>query len=260
MLEIKAVSGGYGAKKVLENINAVFPSGHIVSVIGENGCGKSTLLQMCCGLLRPSEGKVAINGEDISKMKRRDIALKVSYMEQSHNPGSITVRALVSHGRFPHLGYPRRLTARDKEAVELALSDANAIGFADMNVSELSGGQQQRAYIAMTLAQDADIVLMDEPCTYLDIGGCFEIVRLAEKLKKRGKTVIMVLHDLNMALSCADIAAVMKNGRLLGAAAPQEIIEKGLISEAFGVDARRDEKSGQYLFFGKDMEYEKSGY
>lgn len=258
MLEIKNVSGGYGTRKVLNNINSFFPPSSIVSVVGANGCGKSTLLKMCCGIIRPSEGSILINGEDISKLKRRDIALKISYMEQSHNPGSITVRALVSHGRFPHLGYPRRLTRSDKEAVEFALSDVGISELADMNVSELSGGQRQRAYIAMTLAQDADIVLMDEPCTYLDISGCFEIAKLAEKLKKRGKTVIMVLHDLNMALSCADIAAVMKNGRLLGAAVPQEAIEKGFIRDAFGVEARRDEESGQYLFFGKDMKYEKS--
>lgn len=258
MLEIIGLSGGYGEKNVLESISVRFESGSISSVIGANGCGKSTLLQMCCGLLKPSCGKVLIDGRDISEMKHRELAQKVSYMEQVHNPGNITVRALVSHGRFPYLGYPRRFTARDREMVDNALSAAGVTEIEDRNVAELSGGQRQRAYIAMALAQDTDIVLLDEPSTYLDISSQFELMELAANMKRSGKTVVMVLHDLNMALSHSDIAAVMKNGRLLGAVSPKEAAENGLIREALDITAMYDEKSGQYLFFGKDTKYEKS--
>ncbi|MGN0600920.1 MAG: ABC transporter ATP-binding protein [Oscillospiraceae bacterium] len=252
MLEIIGLGGGYDGKNVLEDISVRFESGSISSVIGANGCGKSTLLQMCCGLLKPSCGKVLIDGKDISKMKHSELAQKVSYMEQVHNPGNITVRALVSHGRFPYLGYPRRFTARDREMVGNAMLAAGVTEIADRNVAELSGGQRQRAYIAMALAQDTDIVLLDEPSTYLDISSQFELMELAADMKRSGKTVVMVLHDLNMALSHSDIAAVMKDGRLLGAVSPKEAAENGLIREALDITAIYDEKSGQYLFFGKD--------
>lgn len=249
MLELRDLCGGYGGKDILEDISISFESGSITSVIGANGCGKSTLLQMCCGLLKPSRGEILIDGKNISSMKHTELAQKISYMEQMHNSGSITVRALASHGRFPYLGYPRRFTAQDKKIVDEALESAGVSDIADRKVSELSGGQRQRAYIAMTLAQDTDIVLLDEPSTYLDISSQFELTDIVYAMKKRGKTVITVLHDLNMALSNSDMTAVMKNGRLLGALPPREAAESGLIREALGVEAVPEEKTGQYLLF-----------
>ena len=212
---------------------------------------------MCCGLLKPSRGQVIIDGKDISEMKHTVLAQKISYMEQVHNSGIITVRALASHGRFPYLGYPRRFTAQDKKTVDEALEAAGVSDIADRRVSELSGGQRQRAYIAMTLAQDTDIVLLDEPSTYLDIRSQFELTDIVSAMKKSGKTVITVLHDLNMALSNSDMTAVMKNGRLLGVMPPREAAESGLIRQALGVEAVLDEKTGQYLLF-KGENHEKS--
>ena len=257
MLELRNLYGGYGGKDILEDISISFAEGSITSVIGANGCGKSTLLQMCCGLLKPSRGQVLIDGKDIFKMKHTELAQKISYMEQVHNSGSITVRALASHGRFPYLGYPRRFTAQDKKTVDEALAAAGVSDIADRKVSELSGGQRQRAYIAMTLAQDTDIVLLDEPSTYLDISSQFELMDIVSAMKKSGKTVITVLHDLNMALSNSDMTAVMKNGRLLDVMPPREAAESGLIRQALGVEAVLDEKTGQYLLF-KGENYEKS--
>lgn len=138
-----------------------------------------------------------------------------------------------------------------------ALESAGVSDIADRKVSELSGGQRQRAYIAMTLAQDTDIVLLDEPSTYLDISSQFELTDIVYAMKKRGKTVITVLHDLNMALSNSDMTAVMKNGRLLGVLPPKEAAESGLIRQALGVEAVLDEKTGQYLLF-KGENHEKS--
>lgn len=257
MLELRNLYGGYGGKDILEDISISFAKGSITSVIGANGCGKSTLLQMCCGLLKPSRGQVLIDGKDIFKMKHTELAQKISYMEQVHNSGSITVRALASHGRFPYLGYPRRFTAQDKKTVDEALESAGVSDIADRRVSELSGGQRQRAYIAMTLAQDTDIVLLDEPSTYLDISSQFELMDIVSAMKKSGKTVITVLHDLNMALSNSDMTAVMKNGRLLGVMPPREAAESGLIRQTLGVEAVLDEKTGQYLLF-KGENHEKS--
>lgn len=257
MLELRNLYGGYGGKDILEDISISFAEGSVTSVIGANGCGKSTLLQMCCGLLKPSRGQVLIDGKDISKMKHTELAQKISYMEQVHNSGSITVRALASHGRFPYLGYPRRFTSQDKKIVDEALEAAGVSDIADRKVSELSGGQRQRTYIAMTLAQDTDIVLLDEPSTYLDISSQFELMDIVSAMKNRGKTVITVLHDLNMALSNSDMTAVMKNGRLLGVMPPKEAAERGFIRQALGVEAVLDEKTGQYLLFKGDN-HEKS--
>ena len=257
MLEICQLCGGYGRKEVLKNINAAFSHGTITSVIGRNGCGKSTLLQMCCGLLKPASGRILLDGRDISEMKHIELARKVSYMEQVHTVGNITVRSLVSHGRFPYLGYPRRLTEYDRHIVEDSMRRAGIYDFAESSVAELSGGQQQRAYIAMLLAQDADVLLLDEPSTYLDISSQLELMRIAAELKLSGKTVIMVLHDLNMALSYSDITLVMKDGGVIAALPSAEAAERGFIQEALGVSVFYDEKTGHY-FFGKDEIHEKS--
>ena len=254
MITIDQVSFAYAeGKNSLRDVSLTIHPGECVLLCGESGCGKSTLLQMCCGLLKPSRGQVLIDGKDISKMKHIELAQKISYMEQVHNSGSITVRALVSHGRFPYLGYPRRFTAQDKKIVDEALEAASVSDIADRKVSELSGGQRQRAYIAMTLAQDTDIVLLDEPSTYLDISSQFELMDIVSAMKNRGKTVVTVLHDLNMALSNSDMTAVMKNGRLLGVFPPREAAERGLIRQALGVEAVLDEKTGQYLLFKGDQ-------
>lgn len=248
MLELKNISGGYGRKQVLYDISAVFESGMITSVIGKNGCGKSTLLQMCCGLLTPVSGSVVIDGSDISCIRHADLAKKISYLSQSHPAGSITVRSLVAHGRFPYLGYPRKYSAEDRQKINEAMELAEVTEIADMYANELSGGQLQRAYIAMLLAQDTDIMLLDEPATYLDLSRQLELMELAAKLKKSGKTIIMVVHDINTALIYSDNVIVMDSGRIIEKGTPDRIAESKIVQDSLGVDIIYDENVKQYFF------------
>lgn len=248
MLELKNICGGYGKRTVISDVSAVFPRGEITSVIGANGCGKSTLLMLCAGLLIPSSGEIFLDGTDISKLSRNELAQRISCLGQIKSAGSISVRSLVSHGRFPYLGYPRRYTASDREKIDEAMALAGVSDIAEETVSELSGGQQQRAYIAMTLAQDTEILLMDEPLTYLDIAHQLELMELIRRLKAMGKTVVTVMHDLNLALTYSDKIAVMEKGRLIAFDAPQNIAASEAFSYALGVKATYSAESKQYFF------------
>lgn len=248
MLEMKNVSGGYGRKQVLYNIDAAFESGMITSVIGKNGCGKSTLLQMCCGLLTPSEGSITIDGVDIANIKHADLAKKISYLSQSHSAGSITVRSLVSHGRFPYLGYPRKYSSEDKRKIADAMELAEVTDIADKYANELSGGQLQRAYIAMLLAQDTDIMLLDEPATYLDMSSQLELMELAVKLKNAGKAIVMVVHDINTALIYSDNIIAMDGGRIIETGSPRHISRSEVVQDSLGIEIIYDENVKQYFF------------
>lgn len=245
---MKNVSGGYGRKQVLYNIDAVFESSMITSVIGKNGCGKSTLLQMCCGLLTPSEGSITIDGVDIANIKHADLAKKISYLSQSHSAGSITVRSLVSHGRFPYLGYPRKYSSEDKRKIADAMELAEVTDIADKYANELSGGQLQRAYIAMLLAQDTDIMLLDEPATYLDMSSQLELMELAVKLKNAGKAIVMVVHDINTALIYSDNIIAMDGGRIIETGSPRHISKSVAVQDSLGIEIIYDEYVKQYFF------------
>ena len=153
MIELKNINGGYGKKQVLFDINETMLGGEITSIVGPNGCGKSTLLETASGLMKPFNGKVLVNGEDVHEMKGKKRAGIISVLSQQKNPGTLTGRALVFHGRFPYLGYPRKYTEKDFEIVESAMKTAGVYDIADQSLSSLSGGQQQKAYIAMILAQ-----------------------------------------------------------------------------------------------------------
>ncbi|MGN0600417.1 MAG: ABC transporter ATP-binding protein [Oscillospiraceae bacterium] len=248
MLELKNVSGGYGKHTVVSDVSLCFPEGGITSVIGKNGCGKSTLLMLCAGLAAASSGKVLLNGEDLSEISGNKAAKHISYLSQIKSAGSITVRSLVAHGRFPYLGYPRRYTKKDNEKINEAMRLAGVDEIADRNVNELSGGQQQRVYIAMTLAQDTQIILLDEPLTFLDINRQLELMELIVKLKALGKTVIMVIHDLNLALRYSDKVVVMEHGTVTAFDTPRNIIKSNAIEAAFGVKAEYCPEIKQYFF------------
>ena len=248
MLEMKNVSGGYGRKQVLYNIDAVFESSMITSVIGKNGCGKSTLLQMCCGLLTQSEGSITIDGVNIANIKHADLAKKISYLSQSHSAGSITVRSLVSHGRFPYLGYPRKYSSEDKRKIADAMELAEVTDIADKYANELSGGQLQRAYIAMLLTQDTDIMLLDEPATYLDMSSQLELMELAVKLKNAGKAIVMVVHDINTALIYSDNIIAMDGGRIIETGSPRHISQSVAVQDSLGIEIIYDENVKQYFF------------
>lgn len=248
MIELKNVSGGYGKRMIVSDVSVSFPQGEITSIVGANGCGKSTLLMLCAGLLPISSGDILIGGEDISRLSRNAIAKQISYLGQIKNAGSISVRSLVSHGRFPYLGYPRRYTAEDNRKIAEAMELAGVCDISDRIVNELSGGQQQRVHIAMLLAQDTPTVLLDEPLTYLDISRQLELMELIVKLKSLGKTIIMVMHDLNLALSCSDKIAVMENGIITAFDTPKNIGGGDALLSALGVKAEYCSDVKQYFF------------
>lgn len=214
MIELKNINGGYGKKQVLFDINTIMHENEITSIIGPNGCGKSTLLEISSGLMKPYEGVVVADGVNIHEMNAKDRAKKISVLSQQKNPGALTVRALVYHGRFPYLGYPRKYRDEDRKIVDEAMRTAGIYDLAEESLSELSGGQQQKAYIAMLLAQNTDIVFLDEPVTFLDINYQLELMEIIKELKNNGKTVIMVIHDINLAMSYSDKIIAMKNGRI----------------------------------------------
>ncbi len=248
MIEIKNLNGGYGKKQVLFDINETINSGEITSVIGPNGCGKSTLLETAAGLLAPFSGEIIADGNNIHKMDPRERAKKISVLSQQRSVGTLTVRALVFHGRFPYLGYPRKYTDEDKRIVNEAMKSAGVFSFADESVSSLSGGQQQKAYIAMLLAQDTDIVFLDEPITFLDINYQLELMEMIKKMKASGKTVIMIIHDLNLAMTFSDKIIAMRDGKIMLSGGPKDIYDSGVIEEIFDIKAKYSKEEGQYFF------------
>lgn len=242
------INGGYGRKQVLFNINATIGTGEIVSIVGANGCGKTTLLETASGLITPFGGKVTVNGEDVHKMNPGKRAQTISVLSQQKNVGVLTVRALTYHGRFPYLGYPRKYTEEDSKIVNEAMKKAGVIDVADESVSELSGGQQQKAYIAMMIAQNTEIVFMDEPVTFLDINYQLELMNLIKKMKSDGKTIVMVIHDLNLAMSYSDRIMALKQGRLLYMGTPKEIYEENVFSDLFNIETHYSKSDNQYFF------------
>lgn len=250
MLELMGVGGGHDGAAFLKDINLRFEAGRISGVIGPNGCGKSTLLRMIARLLVPSAGRILLNGAEVGTIPRGEYAKKVSFLPQARSVPNMSVQALVYHGRHPHLKYPRRYAKSDREAVERALELTGADRYRERNVMSLSGGERQKAYIAMLVAQDADVVLMDEPTTYLDIHYQFEIMELARALAHQGKLLVVVLHDLNMALRYAEHIALMQEGGIVAWDTPETLCKSGLIDDVFQIktELARLECGSQLLF------------
>ena len=248
MIEIKNLTGGYGRRQVLFGINETMATGEITSIVGPNGCGKSTLLETASGLLVPFGGIVTADGENVHKMDSKKRARKISVLSQQRNHGMLTVKALVFHGRFPYLGYPRKYTDEDRRIVEEAMKTAGVTDISDRSLAELSGGQQQKAYIAMLLAQNTDIVFLDEPITFLDINYQLELMEMIKEMKNSGKTVIMVIHDLNLAMSCSDKIIAMKDGKVVSSGKPEKIYDENVFKDIFGIRTGYYKEEHQYFF------------
>lgn len=251
MIDIRDLTVGYGGKPVLHSVSAAFPRGKITALVGPNGCGKSTLLKTLAGLLIPDAGVVRIADKLLADMSGKERARQIAYLPQSRNVPEISVRRMVLHGRFPHLDYPRKYRPVDYAAAEEALHKVAMHEWAHTMVSELSGGQRQRVYLAMVLCQQTEVVLLDEPTTYLDLHHQLEMLQLVRQLKEEGKTVIMVLHDLNLALQNADTLAVLSQGRLVRLGTPQQIVESGDIDTVFSVETypvKQPDKTSHYIF------------
>ena len=186
-------------------------------------------------------------------MARKEFARHVALLPQSRSTPEITVGALVLHGRFPYLGYPRRYTAKDRQKARRAMEQVGVAELEHESVARLSGGQRQKVYLAMAVAQDTPVLLLDEPTTYLDIAHQLELTSLARVLAREGKAVVMVLHDLNLALNCADEVVVMEQGEVRQVGTPEEVYRSGVLEQVFRVKVRavETEKGKQYLFFSK---------
>ncbi len=240
MMGIKAVDihVNYGEKKVLNNINLEVKDGQIVSIIGPNGSGKSTLLKALSRCIKPNKGSIYLDEEKLSSIPTKKIAQKMAILPQVKNVLSdITVRNLVSYGRFPHLNFGQRLNREDEDIVNWAIEKTGLMDLKYRYMANLSGGEQQRAWIAMSLAQKPEILLLDEPTTFLDISYQLEVLQLVKELNKSlNLTVIMVLHDLNQAARYSDNIFVLKQGRIWEWGKPEEILKGKLLKDVFRID------------------------
>ncbi len=235
MITLKNVSSGYDDCEVLHNIDLQFEPGKITVLIGPNGCGKSTLLKALVRINPHTNGSIVVNDIDIENYKTVELAKQIAYLSQSKNIPDITVLKMVLHGRFAYLKYPRRYHKEDYEIARKALAWVGMSDLEDERMNRLSGGMRQNVYIAMALAQDTPVILMDEPTTYLDIYHQLKLMDMVKDLAREGKTVVMVLHDLSQALRVADEIVVMQDGVLRAKGTPQEVYESGTLTEVFGV-------------------------
>ncbi|CQH53489.1 Fe(3+) dicitrate ABC transporter ATP-binding protein FecE [Yersinia frederiksenii] len=229
---------GYGNRSILKGISLQLPANKITALVGPNGCGKSTLLKCFSRLVTPSSGQITCNGQDIISLSMRALAQGSALLPQQHViPEGIDVEELVSYGRSPWLGVWGRLSRADRRLIKQAMEDAHIIEFAKTRVSELSGGQRQRAFLAMTLAQNTPMILLDEPTTYLDINHQAELMALLRRLNLQGKTLITVLHDLNQASRYCDHLVMMSAGSIVAEGTPEEVITPENLKQVFGVEA-----------------------
>ncbi|WP_072801740.1 ABC transporter ATP-binding protein [Rhodococcoides yunnanense] len=230
---------GYGDRIVVENLDLQVHTGVVTTIIGPNGCGKSTLLRALGRLLKPKSGKVILDGKAISSMRTKDVARVLGMLPQAPTaPEGLTVGDLVSRGRHPHQSWIRQWSSDDESEVANALELTGVGDLADRPVDELSGGQRQRAWISMALAQGTDILLLDEPTTYLDLAHSVEVLDLVDRMHEdMGRTVIMVLHDLNLAVRYSDQLIVMSQGKIVESGRPQDVISEQLLLDVFGLEA-----------------------
>ncbi|MFJ7627033.1 ABC transporter ATP-binding protein [Streptomyces sp. NPDC097595] len=237
-LAARGIRVGYGGRTVIDGLDVEIPSGVVTTIIGPNGCGKSTLLRTLTRLLKPAGGAVVLDGEDIASLRTRDVAKKLGLLPQAPvAPEGLTVSDLVARGRHPHQSWLRQWSSDDADIVRRALALTGVADLADRPVDSLSGGQRQRVWISMTLAQGTDLLLLDEPTTYLDLAHAVDVLDLVDDLHESGCTVVMVLHDLNLATRYSDNLVVMREGSVLAQGHPRDVITAELLEEAFGLRA-----------------------
>ena len=239
LIHIEDLSLSYETDTIIvHELNLRIQQGTITALVGPNGCGKSTLLRGLSRLIRPVKGSVALNGQDIHAMKAKDLAKKLGILPQSPiAPEGLTVHELVAQGRYPHQNWFQQWSSEDERIVEDALITTNLTLFADRPVDTLSGGQRQRAWIAMALAQQTDVLLLDEPTTYLDLAYQMDVLDLLDDLNARGRTIVMVLHDLNQAARYADTIVALRGGQIVAQGTPDVVMTQENILQVFGLKA-----------------------
>ncbi|MBW9145566.1 ABC transporter ATP-binding protein [Clostridium sp. CM028] len=238
-IKTENLSISYGDFDIVKNLNLNIPKGKITTIIGSNGCGKSTILKTIARILKPKSGVIYINDNDIQDLSSNFISKEMAVLPQSPQaPNGLTVGELVAYGRFPHQSGFGKLTSQDKEKIDWSLKIIGMQEFKDRPIETLSGGQRQRVWIAMALAQETEILLLDEPTTYLDLAHQLEILQLLESLNKtQGQTIVMVIHDLNNAARFADYMVGIKDGNIVCTGSPKEIMTKDNLRKIFNIDA-----------------------
>lgn len=248
-LEANDLQIRYGDRTIVENLSVSIPDEKITVIIGPNGCGKSTLLKAMTRIIPHQKGSIVLDGESIVKEPTKRLAQKIAVLPQTpESAGALTVGELVSYGRFPHQNRFGRLTKKDLEMIEWALEVTGTKFFKSHPVDSLSGGQRQRVWIALALAQETDMIFLDEPTTYLDMAHQLEILELLQQLNATEKrTIVMVLHDLNHAARFADYIIGMKFGKIVKSGPSEDIISKPVLRELFQIDAEigEDPRTGK---------------
>lgn len=261
-ISVKKLYVSYENNTIIENMSLSIPKGKISIIIGANGCGKSTLLKTISRINKPKAGEIFINNKNLNKIKEKDIAKEVAFLPQGPVcPSGLTVRELVAFGRFPYQKLIGGLNSHDKKVIDWAIKETGLSEFADREIENLSGGQRQRAWIAMTLAQETEIIMLDEPTTYLDMSYQLEVLEVLQKLnREKNITVVIVLHELNNACRFADNIIGLKKGKIICEGIPIDVINKENLKEIYGIDANlKYSENGEYpicteyeLFRGND--------
>lgn len=230
---------GYNEALIVKDLNIKIPRGKITSIIGPNGCGKSTVLKAVGRIIKQKNGSVYLNGEEIATLSTKEVAKRMAILPQTpYSPSGLTCSELVAYGRFPHQKGFGKITAEDKKIIRWALKATNLLEFENREVDTLSGGQRQRVWIAMALAQQTELILLDEPTTYLDLAHQLEVLELLFELNREQKcTIVMVLHDLNLASRYSDYMIAMRDGLVIKHGTAIEVMVPEVLNQAYNIDA-----------------------
>lgn len=234
------LASGYEQVRVFEGLNLTIEEGKVTTIIGPNGCGKSTLLKTIGRILKKQQGTVYLQEQNMQNLSTKDIAKKLAILSQTPiAPGQLKVEELIAYGRYPHRNNVNRLTNKDEEMIEWALTVTNTMEYRNKELAQLSGGQRQRVWLAMALAQETNILLLDEPTTYLDMAHQLEVLDIVKSLNEQHScTIVMVLHDINHAARYSDHLIAMRNGIIMQTGTPQEILSAEVMRKVFNIDAR----------------------
>lgn len=251
------LASGYEQVRVFEGLNLTIEEGKVTTIIGPNGCGKSTLLKTIGRILKKQQGTVYLQEQNMQNLSTKDIAKKLAILSQTPvAPGQLKVEELIAYGRYPHRNNVNRLTNKDEEMIEWALTVTNTMEYRNRELAQLSGGQRQRVWLAMALAQETNILLLDEPTTYLDMAHQLEVLDIVKSLNEQHNcTIVMVLHDINHAARYSDHLIAMRKGIIMQTGTPQEILSAEVMRKVFNIDARimEDPVTNTPVCYGYDI-------